>query len=125
MSAACRFLLSILLALLLPLQGFAAVSMMACVPPGQPAMSGGLQGAAPAPDAPTHEDHCAPDSGDTAASSSHSSTCAACCVAAALASPALPAFSYGYLYERPPGVRAPAPAFITDGTDRPPRLTRA
>jgi hypothetical protein len=126
MSAAFRFALTMLLALVLPLQGFAAASMMTCVPSGHPATSGDLPTAQRVPDAAVHEDHCAPASGDSAASSPHScSACAACCIAGALTSSAPSVFPDGCIYERPPGVRAPPTAFITDGTDRPPRLIRA
>jgi hypothetical protein len=126
MSTASRFVLTMLLALLLPLQGFAAASMMACAQPQHPAMTGDVPSAAHPSDAFVHDDHCAPASGDSAASTAHScSACAACCVAGALTSSAPPPFPDGYLCERPPGVRAPSLAFITEGTDRPPRLIRA
>lgn len=115
-----RLLLTIMLLLALPLQGFAAAAMMSCAPSHH-----GLPGSAvvhedAAPHAHHHDsDH---DPASTPSRGKHAcSACAACCIGGALMPSALrlpPDFS---THLRPLPVRVPPPAFITEGTERPPR----
>ncbi len=135
MNAPARFLLILMLLCALPLQGFAAASMLRCAPShhgstqmDQPAHAAGTGSAH---DASMHEGHhghpgVAADVDGTPAHGKYGcSACAACCIGGALASPAplLPASAH--LHERPLPVPQPAAAFITEGPERPPRLLPA
>lgn len=131
MNAPARFLLILMLLCALPLQGFAAASMLRCAPshhgstqmdqPAHAAGTGSVQGH-------MHHGHhgVAADVDGTPAHGKYGcSACAACCIGGALASPAplLPASAH--LHERPLPVPQPAAAFITEGPERPPRLLPA
>ncbi|WP_018228744.1 hypothetical protein [Methyloversatilis universalis] len=131
MNAPARFLLILMLLCALPLQGFAAASMLRCAPshhgstqvdtsayadeghhhdPSMPAVH------------PTHDGEPAHGADHAPAHGKYGcSACAACCIGGALASPAplLPASAH--LHERPLPVPQPAAAFITEGPERPPR----
>lgn len=124
MRAFIRSLLTLLLLLALPLQGIAAASMVNCLP-----AHGGMAGAASlsavsadglhdALHAPG--DHCAdarlPTQGKHACSA-----CAACCIGGALMPSALALPGDFKLHERPLRSQTLSPAFITEGTERPPR----
>lgn len=105
----------------LPLQGFAAASMLGCGPNHHRAsVTAPTEAAAPGSDAVHHHtasgDH---DHADKAGSKC--SVCAACCVGAAL-----PAAALVFAAAAPPEVPTTllwmgAVGFLTDGPDRPPR----
>ncbi|MBU0602531.1 MAG: hypothetical protein KKD25_09045 [Gammaproteobacteria bacterium] len=111
-----RSLLTLLLLVALPLQGFAAAAMTHCQP--APHVDGHAMHvmdddvAAADHDMPPHDKH-------------RCSACASCCVGSVLMPPALVLPSCFLLYERPLMTRAGPPAFLTEGTERPPRSTFA
>lgn len=126
-----RFLLTVMLLLALPLQGYAAASMLRCAP----SHHGVAQAQSPlhaahhghAADAGHAAHHDAGTAGDTdhAHGKYGCSACAACCVGGALtASPSGVAAS-SQLHERPLPVLQTFAAFITDGPERPPRTVLA
>lgn len=131
MSSPARFLLILMLLCALPLQGFAATSMLSCAPShhGGARMEASahageghhhdpsMHAAHPTDDgAPVHGSDHAPAHGKYGCSA-----CAACCIGGALASPAPLLPAPAHLHERPLPVPQPAAAFITDGPERPPR----
>lgn len=120
MLSATRILLTIMLLLALPLQGFAAAAMMNCAPSHH-----GLPGSAvvhedAAPHAHHHDsDH---DPASTSSRGKHAcSACAACCIGGALMPSALRLPDDLSAHLRPLLARVTPPAFITEGTERPPR----
>jgi hypothetical protein len=115
-----RLLLIFMLLLALPLQGFAAAAMMSCAPShhGVPASVAMHDGSA------VHAHHHDSDR-DPASTPSHGkhacSACAACCIGGALAPSALRFSADLSTHLRPLLARVTPPAFITEGTERPPR----
>ena len=106
-----------LLATALPLQGFAAATMLTCGPAHH------RMAASAAPHAHAHEGHQHHHDAGTLQQLAKfkCSACAACCVAAALPSPTL-TFDSPDLAEVHASVPPPAVAiFLTDGLERPPR----
>lgn len=115
-----RLLLTIMLLLALPLQSFAAAAMISCAPSHH-----GLPTTATMhDDAAAHTRHHDGDH-DPVSKPSHGkhacSACAACCIGGALM-PSAPRLS-GDLstHLRPLPAHVTPPAFITEGTERPPR----
>lgn len=120
MRSATRLLLTFMLLLALPLQGFAAAAMISCAPSHH-----GLPTTATMhDDAAAHAHH---DDGDhdPAASPAHGkhacSACAACCIGGALMPSALRLPDDFSTHLRPLPARVTPPAFITEGTERSPR----
>lgn len=120
MRSATRLLLTFMLLLALPLQGFAAAAMSSCAPShhGLPTT------AAMQDDAAAHAHHHDGDR-DPAATHSHGkhacSACAACCIGGALMPSALRLPDDFSTHPRPLPAHVTPAAFITEGTERPPR----
>lgn len=119
MSPIFRLLLTLLLALALPLQGGFAAAMM-CRAPVQHGMGDTTHRGAPA-DPQALPDHCAGAMVTDKAGSHACTACAACCIAGALTPATLPSFIDVNLHQRPLAARALPSSFITEGTERPPR----
>jgi hypothetical protein len=114
-----RSLLTLLLLVALPLQGFAVSAMTHCQP-SQHASHDGHGMHAMHDDADTALDH------DMSGHGKHRcSACASCCVGGALMPRTLVLPPCSLLHEHPLMARARPPAFLTDGTERPPRSTFA
>lgn len=123
MRASIRLLLTIVLLLALPLQGFAAATMIGCAPSHRGPGAGGT----------AHEAHGAQAHGEAhgkvqhegGCASSHGkctcSACAACCIGSALTPSVLRLPADLSTHPRPQPARVLPPAFITEGTERPPR----
>lgn len=134
MRAAVRFLLTIMLLLALPLQGYAAASMLRCAPshhghhgmaqaeqPDHAMHHGEAAGAG-------HDLHHASDDVDVHGTSHGKygcSACAACCVGGALTASVQIVSTSSQLHERPLPAGAYFATFITDGPERPPRTVLA
>jgi hypothetical protein len=125
-----RWLLTVLLALSLPLQGFAATSMLLCGPLHQGSMQPMQPHHAAADTSSAHAKH----HGDRAAAAEQvdqdsiakvygqCSLCAACCAALAL-TPHVPVLHAARAGDRYAPVQfEPAAGFLTGGIERPPRL---
>ncbi|MBC7207194.1 MAG: hypothetical protein H5U27_11830 [Methyloversatilis sp.] len=120
MRSATRLLLTFLLLLALPLQGFAAAAMISCAPSHH-----GLQTTVTLhDDAAAHAHHQGGDH-DPVSTPSHGkhacSACAACCIGGALMPSALRLPGDFSTHLRPLPAPVIPPAFITEGTERPPR----
>lgn len=120
MRSVTRLLLTFVLLLALPLQGFAAAAMISCAPSHHGLLTTGA----------THDDvaaHAHQQGGDQdpAATPSHGkhacSACAACCIGGALMPSALRLPGDFSTHLRPLPAHVTPPAFITEGTERPPR----
>ncbi|WP_018410217.1 hypothetical protein [Methyloversatilis thermotolerans] len=120
MRSATRVLLAFMLLLALPLQGFAAAVMIRCAPSHHGLQTTGiLHGDAAAP---AHHHHGAHDPAETPSPGKHAcSACAACCIGSALMPSALRLPGDMSTHLRPLPARVTPPAFITEGTERPPR----
>lgn len=124
MRVLARLVLVWLIALALPVQGVAGVTMLHCAPSHHPAQAAphhhhAAQGAAPA-----HAGHGASMAhAHQAADKGGCSACAACCAGAALAVPATPPALVLQDARQPvlAAVGPPPAAFITGGPERPPR----
>lgn len=120
MRSATRVLLTFVLLLALPLQGFAAAAMISCAPSHHVLPTTGAMHDDVAAQAHHHGgDH------DPAATPSHGkhacSACAACCIGGAWMPSALRLPGDFSTHLRPLPARVTPPAFITEGTERPPR----
>lgn len=119
MRCTVRLLLTFML-LALPLQGIAAAAMISCAPSHH-----GLQATVTRHvDAAAHAHHHGEDH-EPAATPAHGkhacSACAACCIGGALM-PSPLRLPVDFSTHRPPlPARVTPPAFITEGTERPPR----
>ncbi|MFH1815148.1 MAG: hypothetical protein ABIF28_13445 [Pseudomonadota bacterium] len=121
MSRFSRFLITILLVIVLPLQGGVAAAMMCCVPVQPPAMADGHDSAT---DASRVAEHCAESAAldESAVQSPQScASCAACCIAGALTSAALPLFADTAFHERPLADLGGPQSFIAESAKHPPR----
>ncbi|WP_323123021.1 hypothetical protein [Burkholderia alba] len=125
MSTLRRLLLVLLLAVALPFQSFAAVTM-SCGPT-HAGTAGDPHGAAQHGDEPDGQPSAQRAHPHTADSGGQHhahpcASCASCCVGAALGGPAVPAVHAGAAHDaRPLGLAAPQASFLTDGIERPPR----
>lgn len=131
MRSTIRLLLTVMLLLALPLQGYAAASMLRCasshhgMAQAQQALHVLHRGhSADAGQAAHHDAGTAGDSGH-AHGKYGCSACAACCVGGALTASPQGDASPSRLHERPVPVPQPFAAFITDGPERPPRTVLA
>lgn len=119
-SRTLRIVVTWLLALALPLQGWAAASMLGCGPGHEPPAVQVMEGHGQHADHAHHH-----DDSDAAASTTSCSACAACCVGFALRAQA------PQVAEPPAGQAAPvlpattAVSFVTGGPERPPRAAFA
>ncbi|WP_430434487.1 hypothetical protein [Methyloversatilis sp.] len=113
-----------MLLLALPLQGFAAAAMISCAP----SHHGMLTTGAMHDDVAAHAYHHGGDH-DPAATPSQGkhacSACAACCIGGALTPSALRLPGDFSTHLRPLPAHVTPPAFITEGTERPPRYDLA
>lgn len=127
-----RIWLLILLAALLPVRGAVAAALM-CAPPGtahhQEQLVGDHEMLDVAMDSAAHRhDHTAPAEhghdvqGSSSGASDKCNLCSACCsVAPMVSGPPTVSVLLGVTDAYFPSVSAPAPSFVSDGQERPPR----
>ena len=125
MTTGLRNALMWLLLLALPLQGFAAATMLHCGAGHQQTAASSLSKSASAHQheaGQAHRHAAASDTPQPDLTKSKCSACAACCMGTALPAAALAFEPFAPALAPPSFVSAPAIGFVTDGPDRPPRI---